>query len=125
MGAYVPDLSENARLKSYTWHALAVALLYLVFFLPGLFANILFLQEARRMEKLAGEPLPGVGVLRTLLGLVALVAGLLLALVLISAAGAALGGVVHWLGDPYPVLLAVIVWGLGLGMYLAWRAQKP
>lgn len=52
-----------ARLKSYTAHAVVVFILYFVLFLPGLIANVIFHNEGKRMEALAGQPLPGVGAL--------------------------------------------------------------
>lgn len=41
-------------------------LLWLLLFVPGLAANYLYLKEGRRMEEIAGEPLPGVNDLRLL-----------------------------------------------------------
>lgn len=117
-----PDLAERARLKSYTWHALAVLLLYFCFFLPGLVANVMFLQEARRMEEIAGEPLPGVGMLRTMLGSVILLGGVVVAFVLLAACGAGIGSLIS--SDPKPFLVALIISGLGVGAYLAWRAEQ-
>lgn len=55
--------SEAARLKSYTPHVVLVIILYLFLFIPGLIANVLFHEEGKRMEALAGEKLPGVGAL--------------------------------------------------------------
>jgi hypothetical protein len=52
-----------ARMKSYTPHAVATIVLYLIFWLPGLIANVIFHNEGKRMETIAGQPLPGVGAL--------------------------------------------------------------
>ena len=56
-----------ARMQSYTGKAILVLVLYLVLWLPGFIANILFHSEARRMEKKAGEGLPGTGCLAPML----------------------------------------------------------
>jgi len=58
-----------ARMKSYTGSAVLVFILYLVLWLPGLIANYMFYSEAKRMEKVAGQSLPGVGCLSVLLWL--------------------------------------------------------
>jgi hypothetical protein len=60
-GLTVRDL---ARMKSYAGAVVVVLVLYWFFFIPGAIANYLYLQEARHMEEIAGEPLPGVGALR-------------------------------------------------------------
>lgn len=52
-----------ARMKSYTPHVVAVIILYLVLFIPGLIANVIFHNEGLRMEAIAGQPLPGVAAL--------------------------------------------------------------
>lgn len=59
-----PALRDMARLKSYTGPCVVVIVLYCFLFVPGLVANWLFLEDARRTEALAGEPLPGVSGLR-------------------------------------------------------------
>jgi len=59
----------NARMQSYTGKAVLALILYWIFWLPGLIANIMFYQEAKRMEKIAGQSLPGVGCLTILLAL--------------------------------------------------------
>ncbi|MEW5945296.1 MAG: hypothetical protein AB1742_03775 [bacterium] len=60
-------LSENertlARMKSYTGAAVLVFVLYWFFWLPGLIVNYIYMKEAERMEKLAGQRLPGTGCL--------------------------------------------------------------
>ena len=53
----------NARMKSYTPHVIAVIVLYLILFVPGLIANVIFHNEGKRMELIAGQPLPGVAAL--------------------------------------------------------------
>lgn len=57
-------LRDMARLKSYTGACVIVMLLYVFLFIPGIVANYLFLEDAKRMEELAGEALPGAGGLR-------------------------------------------------------------
>jgi hypothetical protein len=52
-----------AQMKSYTGPAVLIFLLYWLFYLPGLIANYIYYQEARRMERIAGHGLPGVGCL--------------------------------------------------------------
>ncbi len=47
-------------MKSYTTQVVVVIILYFVLFIPGLIANILWHEEGKRMEKIAGQPLPGV-----------------------------------------------------------------
>lgn len=54
---------EQARMKSYTVHVIIVIILYLFLFIPGLIANVIFHNEGKRMEIIAGQPLPGVGAL--------------------------------------------------------------
>lgn len=58
-----------ARMKSYTGSAVLVFILYWLFWLPGLIANYMFYNEAKRMERIAGQSLPGVGCLSLLLWL--------------------------------------------------------
>lgn len=59
----------SARTKSYTTQAVITMLLYFVFWLPGLIANVLFLMDARRMQRIAGQSLSGVGCLWILLAI--------------------------------------------------------
>ncbi len=54
---------DMARMKSYTGSAVLVLILYLVFWLPGFIVNIIFMNEAKKMEKVAGQGLPGTGCL--------------------------------------------------------------
>jgi hypothetical protein len=59
------DSSRSAaRLKSYTGSAILVLVLYFVFYVPGLIANFMYYNDAKRMEDIAGERLPGVGCLQ-------------------------------------------------------------
>ena len=66
-----PQFSETeigiARNKSYVWPVVLVVFLYCLYFIPGLIANILFLNDAKRMATKAGQDLPGAGCLTTLL----------------------------------------------------------
>jgi hypothetical protein len=66
MGASL-DQRAFARTQSFTSKAVAVLVLYWVFWLPGLIANIVFYREARRMERLADASLPGTGCLAVML----------------------------------------------------------
>ena len=52
-----------ARMKSYTGSAVLVFFLYWLFFLPGLIVNYIYYREAKRMEQVAGNSLPGQGCL--------------------------------------------------------------
>jgi len=52
-----------ARMKSYVGPAALVFFLYFLFYFPGLIANYLYRKEAKRMESLAGQRLPGTGVI--------------------------------------------------------------
>lgn len=64
-----PDLAlaALAATKSYTTSAVIVFLLYWLFWLPGLIFNLVYLRDARRMERLAGTSLPGAGCLTIML----------------------------------------------------------
>jgi CDP-diglyceride synthetase len=70
----------TARMKSYTGNAVLTFILYWFFWLPGLIVNYMFYSEAKRMERTAGQSLPGVGCLSIMLFLnaIVLVLGLLL-----------------------------------------------
>lgn len=67
------DVTETervaARMKSYTGAAVVVFILYWLFWLPGTVVNYVYYQEAKRMERIAGNSLPGVGCLSALLWL--------------------------------------------------------
>ena len=56
-----------ARMKSYTAAAVLVFFLYWLFYLPGLIVNYIYWKEAKEMEELAGQPLPGRGCLAAML----------------------------------------------------------
>ena len=58
-----------ARMKSYTGSAVLTFFLYLLFWFPGLIVNFVYLNEAKRMEKVAGQSLPGTGCLSVMLWL--------------------------------------------------------
>lgn len=57
-----PQVAQ-ARMQSYTSKAVIALVLYFVLWIPGLIANILFYSEAKRMERIAGNSLPGAGCL--------------------------------------------------------------
>lgn len=60
--AQVPQSQQQmASSKDYTTQLIIVIVLYWVLFFPGLIANIIWHEEGKRMEKLAGHALPGVG----------------------------------------------------------------
>ena len=52
-----------AKMKSYIGPSILVFFLYLIFYFPGLIANYIYRKEAKRMEKIAGQKLPGTGCL--------------------------------------------------------------
>lgn len=56
-----------ARSKSYIGSSILVLVLYLVFWLPGLIANILYYREAQRMEQIGGIRPQGTGCLAIML----------------------------------------------------------
>lgn len=68
-----------AQQKSYTLQAVLTLVLYFVMWVPGFIANVLFYQEAKKDEALAGQSLPGVGCLRIMffVGIAGLVLSLL------------------------------------------------
>lgn len=55
-----------ARLKSYTGAAVIAFCLYWLFWPAGLVLNYIYMQEAKKMEGLAGHSLPGQGCLSLL-----------------------------------------------------------
>lgn len=77
-------LREMARLKSYTGACVLVMLLYCCFVIPGVVANSLFLEDARRMEALAGETLPGAEGLRLMWSMAIWGGGIVAAVFLLS-----------------------------------------
>ena len=85
-GYVMADEVTLARQKSFTSKAVAALVIYCFLWLPGLIANILFLNEAKAAQKVAGTSLPGTGCLSALLwtqvalfGLVALIVVMILA----------------------------------------------
>lgn len=58
-----------ARTKSYIGASLVVFLLYGFAWLPGFIANLMYYNEAKKMEYTAGQSLPGVGCLAVMLWL--------------------------------------------------------
>jgi hypothetical protein len=58
-----------ARAKSYTGPAILVLVLYLLLWLPGFIANILYYSDAKQTQRVAGHPLPGTGCLAVMLWL--------------------------------------------------------
>ena len=68
-GTYTEDEIRAARGKSYTAHAVAALVLGIFLWIPGLIATVLFRNEAKRTEKIAGQSLPGVGCLSTMFGM--------------------------------------------------------
>jgi len=87
----IPDSERSAaRMKSYTGPSVLVFILYWLFWLPGLIVNYMYYKEAKRMEQLAGESLPGVGCLSVMLWLnvigiaLGIVAGIAILLVALS-----------------------------------------
>jgi hypothetical protein len=68
-----------AKTKSYTGAAVLVFILYWVFWLPGFIVNLIYYNEAKKMEKVAGQSLPGMGCLTIQLALG--IIGLILAVV--------------------------------------------
>lgn len=76
-----PTLHALAATKSYTTSAVIVFFLYLLFWLPGYLFNIVYYNDARRSQALAGESLPGGGCLAAMfyLNTVLLALGIVLA----------------------------------------------
>lgn len=77
----------HARQQSYTGKAVTALVLYIFLWVPGFIANVLFYKEAKRMERIAGERLPGVGCLSALFwGAIVIIAiPILLAVILLGA----------------------------------------
>lgn len=59
--------SLSARQKSYVGPAIITWIAYGFFWLPGIIFNLMYLSEANKMQKKAGESLPGVWCLWVLL----------------------------------------------------------
>ncbi len=73
-----------ARSKSYVGSAVVVFFLYLLFYIPGLVVNILYLRDAYQTHQVGGQMTPGTGCLIALLvinGVGALLACMALAFV--------------------------------------------
>lgn len=58
--------TELTSQPDYTTKAIVVIILYFVFYIPGLIANILWHNEGKRLEQITGHSIPGVGMLRVL-----------------------------------------------------------
>lgn len=56
-----------ARQKSYVGSAIITLIAYWFFWLPGLIFNIMYINDAKRSQAIAGHKLPGVGCLWILL----------------------------------------------------------
>ncbi len=63
---YAEDRRRAAMTRSYLTPAILTMVLYLVLWLPGLVANIIYWQAASRDERLAGRPPEGKGCLLAL-----------------------------------------------------------
>ncbi|MBE7535446.1 MAG: hypothetical protein HS124_06920 [Anaerolineales bacterium] len=62
--ANIPDAERVfARMKSYIGPSILVFFLYLLFYFPGLVTNYIYRKEAKRMEHIAEQKLPGTGCL--------------------------------------------------------------
>jgi hypothetical protein len=85
-----PQQVTMARMQSYTGKAVLTLILYMFLWIPGLIANILFVNEANRMQRIAGQSLPGVGFLKFLLW--AAIAATVLFFLLVLALMGALAG---------------------------------
>jgi len=88
---YSIDQVTLARNKSFTGHAIAALVIGCFLWLPGLIATVMFRNEAKRAEAVAGQSLPGVGCLSALLWMyiIGAVVGVLAVLLLLSAIGSA------------------------------------
>ncbi|HEY4668355.1 MAG TPA: hypothetical protein VIH05_01120 [Tepidiformaceae bacterium] len=71
-----------ARLKSYTGQAIVALVVYFIFWPVGLVLNLVWRSEAKRMERVAGTSLPGVGCLTWLLVFQIVLAAFMVLLVL-------------------------------------------
>jgi len=60
-------LVAAAQMKDFTSSAILTFFLYLLFFIPGLIFNIMYLREAERVQRLAGRKPTGMGCLQLLL----------------------------------------------------------
>lgn len=57
----------GAYSRSFTSSAILTLVLYIVLWIPGLIANVIFLNEAKKVEQLTGRPPEGKGCLTALL----------------------------------------------------------
>lgn len=64
---YDDALRAAAQMKDFTTPAVVTFFLYLLFFIPGLIVNIMYLNEAGRIKKIAGRQPTGMGCLQALL----------------------------------------------------------
>ncbi len=80
-----------ARMHSYEIAYVLILFLYGLFWLPGFIVNIVVMSEGRRMEKLAGQSLPGVGflVVTFWINIILLILGVLFLLIILIAGVAA------------------------------------
>lgn len=64
-----PDEAKRlaAQMKSYVGPAVLVFFLYWIFWLPGFIVNWVFYREAKEMQRIAGQGLPGTGCLAVML----------------------------------------------------------
>lgn len=87
-----PDYREQelkralASQKSYVTPALITFVLYCVFYIPGLIFNIIFLNEAEKTARIAGEKPSGMGCLQVMLYIQALVVVLFLLIMVLPCA---------------------------------------
>lgn len=72
-----------SRLKSYAGAAVLTFVLYLLGWVPGFLANVLFYREAKERERIAGRSLPGVGLLSIMLWANVVIGGLLILIILL------------------------------------------
>lgn len=65
---YYNDMQKAmATTKSYVGAAIVTFVAYLFFWIPGIIFNIMYINDAKRMQKIAGRSLPGTGCLWILL----------------------------------------------------------
>jgi hypothetical protein len=53
--------------KSYVSSAVITFIAYMIFWIPGLIFNVMYINDARKSQQVAGHSLPGVGCLYVLL----------------------------------------------------------
>jgi hypothetical protein len=64
---YNNALWAAAQMKDFTTPAVVTFFLYLLFFIPGLIVNIMYLSEAGRIKKITGRQPTGMGCLQVML----------------------------------------------------------